>query len=418
MKAFQALLTLLWAGTALAQPVRRAVLIDLDGVRRDTFEQAWRDGGVPNLARIFADALWFDEARTVFPPVTMPAQASIATGAPPGRHGIPGNQWYDRAESRLYDYMTAAGISCTYGFSILGGDACIGGLGNRHLQVPTLYEAASARGFASVVAYSEYWKGASRPAAPTPAEAQTFLPGGPLNFRAFDTQMTGRVLAEFQKHGLPPILTVYFTGADTVAHAAGIAAQHAYFTAVIDPLVGRILDAIAERDPEWRAHTMFVLTSDHGRTDAVDHPEDAGLRRALEAALPPGAHLAQNGGSAYIYLDQPDPDLPVLLETRFASTVASVRPRAPGDPARAGDLLVTLRASHYFGSTGRGSQHGAPTAADLDVPLLVASPGIAGGHVSGAVSVTQIARTIADFVGFPMDTADPPLPVVRERRRK
>lgn len=418
MNARQALLTLLWAGSAFAQPVRRAVLIDLDGVRRDTFEQAWRAGEIPNLARIFETALWFDDARTVFPPVTMAAQASIATGAPPARHGIPGNRWYDRAESRLYDYMTAAGISCTYGFSIVGGDVCLGGLGNRHLLVPTMYEAASARGFESVVAYSEYWKGASRPAAPTAAEAQTFLPGGPLNFRGFDTQMTGRVLAEIRKRGLPPILTVYFTGADTVGHRAGIAAQHAYFAAVIDPLVGRILDAIAERDPDWRAHTMFVLTSDHGRTDAAAYPEDAALQRALEAALPPGAHLAPNGGSAYLYLDQPDAALPALLENRFASSIESVRPRAAADPERAGDLIVLLRAGHYFGNTGRGSEHGAPTAADLDVPLLVASPGIAGGHVSGAVSVTQIARTIADFVGFPMDTADPPLPVVRERRRK
>jgi len=36
-----------------------------------------------------------------------------------------------------------------------------------------------------------------------------------------------------------------------------------------------------------------VLTSDHGRTDAIDHPEDAALQRDLQAALPAGAHLAQ-----------------------------------------------------------------------------------------------------------------------------
>jgi hypothetical protein len=418
VKALQVLLTLLWAGPAFAQPARRAVLIDLDGVRRDTFQQAWRAGEIPNLARIFADALWFDDARTVFPPVTMAAQASIATGAPPARHGIPGNQWYDRAQSRLYDYMNTTGISCTYGFSILGGLDCLTGLGNRHLQSPTIYEAASARGFESVVAFSEYWKGASRPAAPTAAEAQAFLSGTPLDVRKFDTQMAARVLREMGAHGLPSILTVYFTGADTIGHGAGIDAQRPYFAAVIDPLVGRILDAIAERDPEWRAHTMFVLTSDHGRTDAVSHPEDVGLQRALEAALPAGARLAQNGGSAYIYLPQPADELPAELARRFASTIESVRPRTSADPARAGDLMVMLRPGHYFGNTGRGSGHGAPTAADLDVPLLVASPGIAGGRVSGEVSVTQVARTIADFVGFPMDSADPPLPVVRERRRK
>ena len=63
------------------------------------------------------------------PPVTMAAQASIATGTPPVRHGIPGNRWYDRTEARLYDYMNTTGISCTYGFSIFGGQNCLAGLG-------------------------------------------------------------------------------------------------------------------------------------------------------------------------------------------------------------------------------------------------------------------------------------------------
>jgi len=168
----------------------------------------------------------------------------------------------------------------------------------------------------------------------------------------------------------------------------------------------------------WRAHTLFVLTSDHGRTDAIDHPEDAALQRDLQAALPAGAHLAQNGGVAYIYLDSPDPALAAALEDRFPGTIAAVRPRGPDDPSRAGDLILTLRPGHYFGNVGKGSHHGAPTEDDLNIPLLIAMPGAGTGHQPNRVSVTQIARTIADFVGFPMESADPPLPIVREMRRR
>lgn len=411
MRLRQALSVLLLACSSFAQPVRRAVLIDVDGVRRDTFEQAWRDGKLPNLQRIFREAQWFDRASTVIPPVTMAAQASIATGAPPFRHGIPGNQWYDRAESHLYDYMNTAGISCTYGFAIIGGTACLAGLANRHLLVPTMYEAASARGFDSVVAYNQFWKGASRPAAPTAAEARAFLPGNRLDFRSFDRQMTGRALREFEARGLPAILTLYFTGADTSAHSQGIAAQFAYFAEVIDPLVGQVLDAIALRDPEWQLHTLFLLTSDHGRSDAVVHAEDVTLQSDLQASLPPGAHLAINGGMAFVYLPQPDPRIATEIERRFASTIASVRPTGSEDPSRSGDLIVTLRPGHYFGNTGVGSHHGAASDADRNVPLLVAMPHLSGGHIDTPVSITQIARTIADWVGFPMETADPPLPL-------
>jgi hypothetical protein len=412
-------LALLLAACPLwGQPPRRAVLIDVDGVRRDTFEQAWHDGMLPQLVRIFAGAVWFDRAQTVVPSVTMAAQASIATGAPPARHGIPGNQWWDREQGRLYDYMNAAGISCVYGFSLLAGPACLTGLGNRHLEVPTLYQAAAAQGLDSVVAYNQYWKGASRPAAPTFAEARAFLPGNRPDFRTFDTQMTGRVLAELHDHGLPAILVVYFAGADALAHSNGIAAQPAYFAEVIDPLVGRILGEMAALDPEWRAHTLFVLTSDHGRTDAVAYPEDPALQRDLEGALPAGAHVAQNGGVAFIYLDRPDPGLPAALERKFPTAIAAVRQRNSGDAPRAGDLIVTLRPGHYFGNIGKGSDHGSASPDDLNVPLVLAAPGFPLSHIADPVSITQIARTIADFVGFPMETADPALPILHEMRRR
>jgi hypothetical protein len=412
MRTARFLLSLLAVAASVpAQSSRRAVIVDVDGVRGDTFKAILESGTTPNLSRIFGSALWFDRATTVIPTVTMAAQASIVTGTPPERHGIPGNQWYDRDHERLVDYMTSAGLSCVYGFTILAGSGCIGGLANRHLETPTLYEAAAARGFDSVVAYSQYWKGATRPAPPTAAEAKAFIQGNKLAFRIFDTEMTDRVVKELNSRGLPAILTIYFTGADTIAHTDGIGAQAGYFAEVIDPAVGRILDAMETLDPAWRARTMFVLVSDHGRTDSVAHPEDVDLLAKLKAALPPGAHVAHNTGTAYIYLDQPLPTLADSLEREFAETVASVRARTASDPARSGDLIVTLRPGHYFGNDGAGSHHGGVAAEDLSVPLLVAAPGIAAGHTTVSVNVTAIARTVPDYLGFPMEEAAPALPI-------
>jgi hypothetical protein len=98
---------------------RRAVLIDIDGVRGDTFEQTYRDGRLPNFQRILGSAMWFDNAASVFPTVTMAGQASLFTGVPPATHGVIGNQWFDRAAGRMVDYLTVTGVACVYGFTLL-----------------------------------------------------------------------------------------------------------------------------------------------------------------------------------------------------------------------------------------------------------------------------------------------------------
>lgn len=414
---------LLVSAALSARPARHAVIIDVDGIRRDTLEQVYRDGRLPNFQRIFARALWFDKASTVLPSVTMAAQASIFTGTPPVRHGVPGNQWFDRSAGRLIDYMTPGGLVCVYGLIGLGGARCSGGLANGHLLAPTIYEAAAQAGLTSAVYFSQYWKGAARAVPPTAAELLGSLAGNPVNWRAFDSQMAGRAVTELKSRGLPSLLTIYFAGTDGIAHKEGIAGQMAYLSGTVDPLLGNILDAIESLDPSWRKHTLFVLVSDHGRTDRVLHPEDPTLKADLQAALPAGATVAANGGMAYIYLDQPGlVDLPKLAaalvrDARLSSAVAAVRVRGPEDSPRDGDLILTLQPGHYFGNTGVGSDHGSVYSGDLNVPLLVAMPGGAGGHVDDPVSITQVARTIAAYLGFPMDSADEALPRGRGRGR-
>ena len=414
---------LLVSATLWAQPARRAVIIDVDGMRRDTFEQAYQNGSLPNFQRIFARALWFDNASSVLPTVTMAAQASIFTGTAPARHGVPGNQWFDRSESRLIDYMSPGGLICVYAVTLLGGAECAGGLGNAHLLAPTIYEAAAQAGLTSAVYFSQYWKGAARAAPPTLAEMVSFLAGSPIDWDAVDSEMAGRAITDLESNGLPPLLTLYFAGTDGIGHKDGIAGQIPYLSGTIDPLLGSILDAIESLDPWWRENTMFVLVSDHGRTDLVPYTEDLVLQSDLQAALPDGSTIAENGGMAYIYLEQPDlVDLPSLAaalaqDARLSPVVASVRVRGPDDSPRDGDLIVALQPVHYFPSTaGIGSNHGSVYTADLNVPLLVAMPDGAGGHAADAVSITQVAGTVAGYLGFRMDSADAPLPVLRAPR--
>jgi len=420
------LLTALWLPLCLAE--RRAVIIDLDGVRRDTFEQTYLDGRLPNFQCILGSAVWFDNAVSVLPTVTMAGQASLFTGVLPATHGIMGNEWFDRAAGRAVDYLTVTGVSCVYGFTLLAGSECRGGLANRHLLFPTLYEAATAAGLRSTVVFNQYWKGATHVVLPGVTDVLAFVENSSIDYEAFDRRMTDRALEALQEHGLPAILTVYFAGADGIGHALGIAAQPRYLERVIDYHLGRLLDALAVLDPTWRANTLFVVTADHGRTDATVNPEDLTLAADLGAALGRAgydsdhAHIAANGGMAYIYLKAGAwSELPSTqaLETvarqlsqdpLLARAVESVHVRRDDDSPRSGDLILWLKPGHYFGNLGVGSHHGSIHETDLAVPLILALGGLPSSRRAERVRTTQIVRTIAGFLGFPVERIEPALP--------
>jgi len=407
---------------------RRAVIIDIDGIRGDTFEQTYLDGRLPNFQRILGSAVWFDNAVSVLPTVTMAGQASLFTGVPPTTHGIIGNQWFDRAAGRAVDYLTVSGVSCVYGFTLLAGSECRGGLANGHLLSPTLYEAATAAGLNSTVVFNQYWRGATHVVLPGLSDVLSFVENSSIDYEAFDRRMTERALEALQEHGLPAILTVYFAGADGIGHALGIAAQPRYLERVIDYHLGRLLDTLAGLDPAWRANTLLVITADHGRTDATLNPEDLTLAADLRAALGHAGydsdrvHIAANGGMAYIYLKAGTwSELPsaqtvetvarqVSQDPLLARAVESVRVRRDDDSFRGGDLILLLKPGHYFGNLGVGSHHGSIHETDLAVPLILALGGLPSSRRAERVRTTQIVRTIAGFLGFPVERVEPALP--------
>lgn len=415
------LLLLAASGTQAAER-RRALIIDIDGVRRDTFEQVYRSGTLPNLQRLLDSALWYERAESVLPTVTMAAQSSIFTGTPPAVHGVPGNYWFDRSTGRTVDYFDAGTAPCLYAFTLFGGE-CREGLLNRHIQARTVYEAAATAGLTSAVIFHPVWRGATRAVLPSFTDGLTLLEPGGINFEAFDHMMAHRAanFAAFEER--TDILTIYFAGADHIAHVHGIAAQPDYLAAVVDPLVGRLADALDRRDPGWQASTMIIVTSDHGRTDAAPNPEDRTLKRDLAAALSRAGlqfQIAENGGMAYVYLKHGEDwaalppaetveaaRLEILADPALVKVLLEVRPRPENQPARFGELSVFLKPGHYFGNTGLGSHHGNADELDLAVPLVVARPGGPSGRATAPASITDVAAMVAGYLGFRMEGGEP-----------
>src|SRR5690606_29723897 len=72
------------------------VLIIADGIRLDTLQAALDDGSLPSMARL-RDEGGLHTLTTVFPSVTGPAYVPFLMGCHPGKAGIPGLRWFDRA---------------------------------------------------------------------------------------------------------------------------------------------------------------------------------------------------------------------------------------------------------------------------------------------------------------------------------
>jgi predicted AlkP superfamily pyrophosphatase or phosphodiesterase len=72
------------------QRAKRAVLMVWDGMRPDLMSREL----TPRLAELAEAAVWFEAGHAVFPTVTRVNSASIAAGALPAQHGLPGNTLY------------------------------------------------------------------------------------------------------------------------------------------------------------------------------------------------------------------------------------------------------------------------------------------------------------------------------------
>lgn len=287
--------------SARSSPARPGLLIvALDGVDRVLLYDMLREGALPRMAELLGGdggnfpCAHFDESMlSTLPSSTIAAWVTAFTGVPPSVHGVSGNEFFIREQRRLaapapvgFDDPTP--VLATYTDDYV----------NDLVRLPTVYERMRERDpdLLVWVAMHQIFRGADRllvarrtvmfDAFHAFAQAKLAEIADQKEpravYAALDEEVVEEVVDALEAGPVPDVLTVYVPGTDLYAHVVTGGpdpARRDYLREVVDPLLGRLRHALAERGA--MADRYVVVTSDHGHT-AVTHD----VRNALGAGNP------------------------------------------------------------------------------------------------------------------------------------
>jgi hypothetical protein len=146
----------------VARPIRKLVLIVIDGLAPATLEAALAQGAVPTLAYLRERGAT-GEGVSVFPSLTPVCLSAIATGRGPDGTRIPSLHWYHRGEGRFVEYGSSFEATVVAGAKQSVDDSMMN-LNHLHLspKVKTLFESVEDAGLTAAAINFYVWRGRVR----------------------------------------------------------------------------------------------------------------------------------------------------------------------------------------------------------------------------------------------------------------
>lgn len=228
-------------------PPSYAVIFFADGMDQPRMRQLLAKGRLPNIERYFVEGgVEVENTIVSLPPITYPNAVSLLTALYPGRHGILGNQWYDRDTMLFCNYASGETYRSV----------------NEHFDAPTLYDLLSDELTVNVQCHTR--RGVTHTIDNVATSAVKWTIGW---FEGYDRRVGASLeeVAQFAaREGRWPAVTMfYFPGLDEVGHRAGVDSErYARALAGVDFQVGRVLDALERAGLLAGCHV--VLVTDHG----------------------------------------------------------------------------------------------------------------------------------------------------------
>jgi predicted AlkP superfamily pyrophosphatase or phosphodiesterase len=425
------------------EPLPRLLLISIDGLMPSRYTSPG-PAKLPTLRRLMGEGLYADGVVGVLPSSTYPSHTTLITGVPPAVHGIYDNRILDpegRANGAWYWYSRAIKVQSLATTAHARG-LRVGAISwpvsvgldidynvpefwrSNHPETITLLRALSTP--RNIIDAAEIWRG-----------------------KPFEWPQNDRHRAEFARFLIrtyqPELLMVHLFDTDSAQHTYGPQSTEALEAhEQVDGYVGQILGALD--DAGLADRTNVAIVSDHGflptaRLLQVNSAfKDAGLLTvdASGAITEWRAYCHSSGGSAFIYLKNPDDaalarQVKLLLETLQGDPANGIRNiYTRDDLAQVGshpdanfaidmvDGFYTANGTNaLLGTPADKGGHGFdPTRRALHASFIARGPAFARRGSVGIVRMTQIAPTLARILGVGLaPQADTPIDVAGGRTK-
>ena len=291
--------------------MRRAVMVILDGLRRDFVDEA----RTPNLVRLADMAERFPAFRSAFPSATRVVSATFATGCFPARHTLQGNAVALLENGALVPHDVGRTDFLDHKRSVTG---C-------SLAVPTLAQRLASHG--GVIVFNNVSPGAARAHDPDrfghvyhrafstgPGDVPAPDPLMVTLDAAGDRAMTDRFVTEVMKQRKPALAVLWLGEPDHIQHSVPLGSpEHLSVLRDADRNAGLVMDAVS-RAREAGDEVLLIVGSDHGHetvSGVIDVEAElitAGLKQGPNST---DVLALANGTSTLIYVR---PDLAVLRD--------------------------------------------------------------------------------------------------------
>ncbi len=241
------------------------ILITIDGGAAYLLENA--SVPLPNLWSLVRNSVWAASNESVFPSETGPSHTTIVTGVLPLKHGVLGDELFDRAGGKRYPANSLPHSKVVLVKTIFD-TAKAKHLITASILWPETIEDPSidfnftlrANGKEHKVAENQ-WTHELR-ADGIPVELDNKVVSGGISYETVDNISTLAACEVIEKHK-PNLLTVHLVSLDYEEHKFGPASPMAQAAlGLSDILIGKMVAAAKEAG--IYSHTAFVITADHG----------------------------------------------------------------------------------------------------------------------------------------------------------
>jgi predicted AlkP superfamily pyrophosphatase or phosphodiesterase len=434
---------LLFAAAAHAAPAtdRIVVLISVDGLAHYYFDDPKAE--MPTIRQLAAAGARAEKMKCVLPTVTWPNHTTLVTGVNPGRHGVLGNDYLDRAKGESVALIADP---------IFDKEEIV--------KVPTIYDVAKSAGLKTAaiiwpasrgaktldwtvpdVFTNALWEAHGTPAllaeckaAGIPVEKQEEWCKGKKDVER--DQLYTQMFNHLVRTHRPNLALLHLINVDHVEHATGPQTPEAY--AAVKLADDRVREVWDELKKHFSDKATLIVVSDHGFFSYRQQIQpnvllrDQGLLETAGTKISGGKVRAMaQGGACFVYvLDETNREalIPRVAELfqKVEGVDAVLTPADypqygladPRQDGRMADLVLCARDGYAFSNqaagevvtekwkTPKGTHGYDPNQPGMHATFVAWGVGVRSGVTLGTIGNIDVAPTLGALLGVPMKDVD------------